>query len=299
MPISDNGFHYPARAEDLTPEMLAWPAETLAARARLPLTVLPDRAAVYAWLARCMADELAANNAAGRPTRWILPVGPKGQYPRLAEITNAERLSWRDVHAFHMDEYLDWQGRMVPVDHPFSFRGFCQRNLYDRIDPALRPPAAQIVFPSVNDIDAYSDRLASVGGADTLFAGFGYRGLVAFNEPPSTRWHKIPLAELAASKTRIIPLREDTLIALSQRMAGGSTQPIPPMAVSIGMRDMLAARQAVLVTDGGAWKQYILRALLLTTEPDADLPVTLFQRHPNVAVVADADSAAPIRPGLD
>lgn len=289
---------HPARAGDLTEADLTMPADELARRSRYPLRVLPDRASLYAWLAREMADELKARNAAGEPTRWLLPVGPKNHYPLLADICNRERISWEGVHAFHMDEWLDWQGRPVPPDHPFSFEGFCRRNLYDLVDPELRPPDKQVVYPSVYDIDAFSARIAEAGGLDTVIAGFGYRGHVAFNEPPSTRWHTVSVEELAASKTRVVPLLEDTLVAHSHRATGGYTQAIPRMAVTVGMADVLAARRIRLVTDGGAWKRFILRVLVLTTEPDADYPVTLCHGHPDVDVTADADSAAPVTLGL-
>ncbi len=287
-------FAYPKNANDLTDEMLAMSAERLAATSSYPLRILPTKDAVYNWLARQMADEIKERNARAEPIRWILPVGPKRHYPILARITNEEQISWRNVFAFHMDEWLDWQGRPVPVDHPLSFRGFCQKYLYDLINPELRPPQDQIIFPSVYDIDAFSKRLHEVGGADVAFAGFGYRGHLAFNEPPSTRWHEVRADEMAASKTRIVPLLEDTIIALSQRMTGGYTQGIPRMAITIGMADIIASRKIHLITDGGAWKRYILRVFLLTTDRNADLPVTLLHGHPNVEVTVDAASADPI-----
>lgn len=291
-------FEHPRFAENITDDMLTMSVEELSSVSRYPLTIHPNKNDLYEKLARFMADEIKRCNEINEPIRWILPVGPKSQYPILAKITNEEKISWKNVHAFHMDEYLDWQARPVSIDHPFSFRGFCQRNLYDLIDLSLRPPDNQIVFPTTNNIDEYSKRLHSIGGCDITFAGFGYRGLVAFVEPPSTRWHKISVEELAASKTRILSLREDTLVALSHRMTGGYTQAIPPMTITIGMADMLNSRKVMLITDGGAWKQYIVRILLLTTEPESDLPVTLFHRHPNVEVIVDQASIAPLPLGL-
>lgn len=292
-------FEYPKRAADLTEEMLRMPVERLIELSRYPLHIYETKQEMNEWLARSMADEILERNRRNELTRWILPVGPKDQYPLLAKITNEEKISWKNVWSFHMDEYLDWQSRPVPIDHPFSFRGFCQRNLYDLIDPALRPPKEQIVFPSIHNIDGFSEKLEEVGGADITYAGFGFRGLIAFTEAPSTRWHKVSPEELAVSKTHIVRLREDTIIALSQRMTGGDTQAIPPMAITIGMADILASREVHLVTDGGAWKQYILRALLLTTEPDSDLPVTLLHNHPKVDVIVDTATAAPLPIGIN
>ncbi|RKS78770.1 glucosamine-6-phosphate deaminase [Actinomadura pelletieri DSM 43383] len=286
-------------AHDLTPEQLTMPVDKLVKESRHKVRVLPDLDGLYSWLARLMADEIKANNEAGRPTRWILPVGPKNQYPLLARICNEERIGWRDVQAFHMDEFLDWQGRQVGPDHPFSFRGFCDRNLYGLLDPELRPAPENVVYPDVHDPDAFTSRLRDAGGADTCFAGFGYRGHLAFNEPPTTRWHRYSVEEFRESRTRVVPLLEDTIVAHSHRTTGGYTQTIPRMAITIGMSEILSARKLHLITDGGAWKQFIVRVLLLTAEPDVMYPVTLAHDHPDMEVTVDAASIAPLRLGIN
>ena len=120
-------FTYPRRAGDVTDAMLAMPVEQLQKVARYPLTIFPAKEQLYEHIATLMADEIVANNRAGKPTRWILPIGPKNQYPILAKITNEKRISWKNVWCFHMDEWLDWQGRPLPTDHPFSLRGFAER----------------------------------------------------------------------------------------------------------------------------------------------------------------------------
>lgn len=283
-----------ARASELTFEDLTMPVDDLVRHSRYPMQVFPSKGEFYEWLAREMADELKERNEQGLPTRWLLPVGPKSHYPILADICNRERISWKNVYAFHMDEFLDWQGREVPEDHPFSFRGYCNKHLYAHLDPELRPEPENIVFPTMKDVDAFSARIAAEGGLDTAFAGFGYRGHIAFNEPPSTRWHRYTVEDLAASKTRVVPLLEDTIVAHSHRSTGGYTQAIPPMALTVGMADFLAARRIRLLTDGGPWKQYILRIVALTEERDVNFPVTLVHGHPNVDIAVDAASAAPL-----
>src|SRR5437773_11985975 len=124
-------FQYPGRADDVTEAMLAMPAEELVRLSRYPLKVFPTKQELYEHIARLMADEIKKNNARGQPTRWIIPIGPKAQYPILARISNAEKISWKNVWMFHMDEWLDWQGRPLPVDHAFSLRGYAHRFLYN------------------------------------------------------------------------------------------------------------------------------------------------------------------------
>jgi len=196
-------FQYPATAIDVTESMLAMPTADLLRISRYPLKVFPAKPELYHYIARLMADEIKKNNSVGQPTRWIVPIGPKAQYPLLARITNEEKISWKNVWMFHMDEWLDWQGRPLPVDHPFSLRGYAHRFLYDRMDPALLPPGEQIVFPDPFKLDYFSDKILEAGGVDTTFAGFGYRGHLAFNETPNNRYGRISPEEFARGKTRI------------------------------------------------------------------------------------------------
>jgi glucosamine-6-phosphate deaminase len=294
--MADETFKYPARANDVTETMLALPIEELVRVSRYPLHVLRSKQALYQHLAEMMAGEIETRNGRGEPTRWILPIGPKSQYPLLAKLTNERRISWKNVWAFHMDEWLDWQGRPLPIDHPFSLRGYAERFLYKLMDPSLRPPPEQIVFPDPFELDAFTATIDRVGGIDATFAGFGYRGHLAFNETPNNRWQRISENEFAAGKTRIVRLLDDTIIAHSQRAIGGYTQGIPQMAITCGMADILRAKTIHLLTDGGSWKQWMLRVFLLTTERDSDYPITLCHGHPDVRVACDAASAAPIDP---
>jgi glucosamine-6-phosphate deaminase len=222
-------------------EILAIPAEELLHCSKVRLEILPDLDALYDHLARSIAVEISARTAAGQPTRLILPVGPVDHYPRLVEICNREGIGWHTVHAFHMDDYLDWQGRPLPLDHPLSFEGYMRRTVYDRLDPALRIPESQIHFPDPLDLDCISQRIAEVGGVDTCYGGIGYHGHLAFNEPPISRWFKLTPEEFRTSLTRIVPLAPETVVMNSIRSTGGNLAALPPMAITLGMADILAA----------------------------------------------------------
>src|SRR5207245_1313782 len=54
---------------------------------------------------------------------------------------------------------------------------------FDFIDPDLRPTPANIHFPSTENIERYSDRIAESGGADVCYGGIGWSGHIAFWEP--------------------------------------------------------------------------------------------------------------------
>ena len=277
--------------------ILSIPADELPRRSKVGLEILLDLAALYDHLARSIVDEIAGRNAAGQPARLILPVGPVGHYPRLVEMCNRERISWRHVHAFHMDDYLDWQGRPLPLDHRLSFEGFMRRTVYDRLDPALRIPEDQIYFPDPRHLDRISQRIAEVGGVDTCYGGIGYHGHLAFNEPPISRWFKLTPDEFRASVTRIVPLAPETVVMNSIRSTGGNPADLPPMAVTLGLADILAARRLRLYCQGGAWQRTVLRIALLGDE-DVDYPVTLAQGHPDYAIITTEDTARPPAMGI-
>ena len=117
-------------------ELMQCPLDELRVRARLPFRLLPSIAAVVNDFAESIADAIQARNALGLPTRMILPVGPIAPYDILVELTNRHRISWQNVHIFQMDEWLDWQGRLIDEQHPLSFRGFMRRMVYRGLTPA-------------------------------------------------------------------------------------------------------------------------------------------------------------------
>jgi len=224
------------------------------------------------------------------PTRLILPVGPVGQYPILAQICNQERISLRHTHTFNMDEYCDWQGRWIPQDHPLSFRGFMQHAFFQVLDADLSIPAEQVHFPDPLNLDQISQDIQEVGGIDTCYGGIGYHGHLAFNEPPLSRWFQVSVEEFKASKTRVVPLAADTIVMNSIRNTGGNPRNFPPMGVTLGMADILAARRIHLYCPGGMWQRHAVR-MALFGEPGVEYPVTLLQGHPDYILYLDEATA--------
>ena len=271
--------------------------DELRLQARTPFRLLPDIPALLEDFARSIAGEIKLHNERGEPTRLILPVGPLKQYPLLVDITNRERISWKNVHVFQMDEFLDWQGRLIPDEHPLSFVGFMRRELFAKIDGELRIPEGQYHFPHPFDIDEISGQIEEVGGIDCCYGGIGYHGHVAFNEPPISRWHKVSLEELRDSRTRVVTLGDDSIVVQSIGSAGGDSGAIPPMAVTLGMRDILASRKVRLYLAAGERQRAIFR-IAVAGEMSTDYPATLVQGHPDAQVLTDEATAQPIEVGL-
>jgi glucosamine-6-phosphate deaminase len=272
--------------------LMQLPAADLRAAARTPFELLPDTASLLSHFARSIVEEIRANNARGEPTRLILPVGPVHHYAEAAEISNRERVSWKNVWTFNMDEFLDWQGRPIPVDHPLSFEGFMRR-FFGRLDEELRIPEEQTFFPHPFRIDEISGKIAEAGGVDVCYGGVGYHGHVAFNEPPLSRWHEISVEDLRESLTRVVVLGDDSIVVQSIHNSGGDSQAIPPMAVTLGMKDILSAKKIRLYLAAGERHRAIFR-ISVAGEVSVRNPATLVQGHPDALILTDEATAQPI-----
>ena len=84
-------------------KLLSMSPEEMVKKANGKLIILEDLDELHAHFARAIADEIKANNDAGKKTKLILPVGPTGQYPILKDIVNKERISLKNCHFFYMD----------------------------------------------------------------------------------------------------------------------------------------------------------------------------------------------------
>ena len=276
-------------------EWIAVPVDELEERARIPFQLVEVPADVHRVFADDLWAEISSARRDGREISLIMPLGPTGQYRLLAQRVNDERVPLDHVAFFGMDEWLDWQARPFARDHPYSLEGRFHALFLDLVEPELRPPPENVVFPSPLQLDRSADELERRANLVGTYGGVGFQGHIAFNEPPSSRWVDVSLDELRDSRTRVLPIAVDTLIAHAQRSAGGNVFAVPPMAVTLGMRELLGAPRVRLYIDTGSWKRTILR-ILLFGDPDVDYPATLVHGHPDVRVVADRESAIPPLP---
>jgi glucosamine-6-phosphate deaminase len=241
-------------------------------------------------MARELADEIIKNNSAGKNTRAIIPCGPACWYKPFTDLINSERISLKNLIVFHMDECLDWQGRELPERHPYSFRGFMERNFY-------APVSAELAVPSENRYWLNGDNIAEVKKCienepvDITYGGWGQDGHIAYNQSRRHPFSHLTIDDVRNSTVRIQENNIDTIIALAQRTFGMAYQFVPPMSVTLGVKECLSARKVRLFSDTGAWKQTALRvALFGPVTPE--YPVTLCQEHPDALLTATIETAS-------
>jgi glucosamine-6-phosphate deaminase len=256
---------------------------------RVSFRLCRDSQAMGELMARELVDEIRAHNARGEPTRAIIPCGPSCWYGPFTDLVNAERVSLRQLVVFHMDECLDWQGRELPSRHPYSFRGFMERHFYDPVDADLAVPAANRYWLSPASMEAVAEAIAAAP-LDLTLGGWGQDGHIAYNQARRHPFSQVDLDDLRSSTIRVQDNNLDTILALAQRTFGGAYQFAPPMSVTLGLKECLAARKVRLFSDTGAWKQTALRvALFGPITPE--YPITLLQDHPDALLTATVDTA--------
>jgi glucosamine-6-phosphate deaminase len=240
-------------------------------------------------IASAMFATIEAGQARGRPATLIVPVGPVDQFPILAAIINKRRSDCREVVFINMDEYLDDDGQWIGLDHPLSFRAFMDRKFYDLLDPSLAPRKENRVFPDPRDPAAIGRLIAQRGGVDACYGGIGINGHIAFNEPPEPG-ETITVDEFAELPTRVLPLSRETK-TINSVTVGGEISIVPHRAITVGMREILAARELRLYCNR-PWQSAVVRRVLHGPLTPA-CPASLIRRHANAELTVASYVAEP------
>lgn len=256
---------------------------------RVRLRLVRDSYEMGQLMASEFLELIQANNALERSTRAIVPCGPNCWYRPFTEMVNSQGISLRRLTVFHMDECLDWQGRPLPKNHPYNFRTFMESNFYGGITAGLAVPESQRFWLLPSTIDRVRAAIEQAP-IDITIGGWGQDGHIAYNQARRHPFSHVTLEEVANSTIRIQDNNFDTILALAQRTFGAAYQFVPPMSVTLGVRECLSAKRVRVFSDTGAWKQTALRVALFS-EPTPEYPMTLLQRHPDAIVTATLETA--------
>jgi glucosamine-6-phosphate deaminase len=242
-----------------------------------------------ALMARELVEEVEAANRRDGELRAVIPCGPSSWYRPFTEMVNERAVSLRRLTVYHMDECLDWQGRELPPAHPYSFRGFMERHFYGPVRPDLAVPEKNRLWLSPSTMEAVRD-VINAHPPQVTFGGWGQDGHIAYNQARRHPYGAVTLEELASSSIRIQENNWDTIIALAHRTFGAAWQFVPPLSVTLGVRECLSAARVRLFSDTGAWKQTALRVALFSA-PTTEYPITLLQNHSDALITATVETA--------
>lgn len=236
----------------------------------------PDRQSAAQAIAREIADLIVLRSKSGKPAVLGLATGstPLPLYAELIRLHREEKLSFRSVLTFNLDEY---EG-LGPA-HPQSYRFFMQEHLFRHLDI----PAANIRIPDGLSQDParvcadYEAAIRAAGGIDLQILGIGRTGHIGFNEPPS------------AADTRTRRVRLDEVTRRDNAIFFADEAQVPHSALTMGVATILEARRIELLAFGDAKADIVRRAI--NEAPSADCPATWLQRHPGCTFHLDAAAA--------
>jgi glucosamine-6-phosphate deaminase len=218
-----------------------------------------------------------------------VPCGPTAWYAPFTALVNERGIPLHDLYVFHMDECLDWQGQVLPRQHPYNLRSYMEDHFYGGIRKELAVPDAQRYWLLPSTVDHVRSAIAEAP-LDITLGGWGQDGHVAYNQARRHPFSHVTLEELTDSTIRIQENNLDTILALAQRTFGAAYQFVPPMSITLGLRECLAAGKIRVFSDTGAWKQTALRVALFSA-PTPEYPMTLLQHHPDALITATLDTA--------
>jgi glucosamine-6-phosphate deaminase len=199
---------------------------------KVPVKIYPDLTRGSVAVAREIADLIREKQKRKSTCVLGLATGstPKTLYAELVRMHKEEKLSFKNVVTFNLDEYY-------PIDNDAlqSYNRFMRSHLFDHID--INPKNINIPNGEIKKEDIkshciqYEKRIAEAGGIDLQILGIGNNGHIGFNEPGSS----------IHSKTRLITLDNSTRIANAYEFANISQ--VPRLAITMGIGTIMKSKK--------------------------------------------------------
>ena len=94
-------------------------------------------------------DEFAESEPGLKPQKGAAwEVGTRYKVPDRLEVT---------LTVFHMDECLDWEGKLLARNHPYNFHTFMEQHFYDPIEPELAVSEGNRNWPTAWSVTCWID----------------------------------------------------------------------------------------------------------------------------------------------
>jgi glucosamine-6-phosphate deaminase len=246
---------------------------------KIPIHLFNELSEGSVFAAREIADLIRQKQKTGEPCVLGLATGstPKTLYAELVRMHREEKLSFKNVITFNLDEYY-------PIDNDAlqSYNCYMRRQLFDHIDidpKNIHIPNGELSKEEVKIHCAeYEKEIENVGGIDLQVLGIGNNGHIGFNEPGSSIY----------SKTRLITLENSTRLANSYEFANISE--VPRMAITMGMSTILKAKKIILLAWGPSKAEVIQKSV--EGQVTEQVPASLLQQHPHCHFIVDQDATA-------
>lgn len=203
---------------------------------------------------------------------------PLGVYRYFIDNYQAQKVSFRQVKAFNLDEYVG-----LTPSHPRSFASAMKNELFSHID--ILPENINALDGSKEDMIQECQRYESLIDAnpiDIQILGIGMDGHIAYNEPGS------PLD----GACHVVDLHQES-IESSLDYGFDHIEDVPTQGVTQGIGTIMKAKQLIMMAKGEKKADLVKRMIYGEVTPD--FPSSIIQRHPNVIVCLDRNAASQLK----
>lgn len=198
-------------------------------------------------------------------------------YEELIHRHKVKKLSFHNVVVFNAYEYFQ-----LSKDTRNSAINQLRERFLNHIDinpQNIFTPDGSVAQDKVQEhCRLYEQRIESFGGIDIMLLGIGRIGNIATNEPGSG----------LTSTSRIILL--DQVSRQEMTMSFGTSEPVPPCSITMGISTILRSRKIYLVA-WGEEKAEIIQKTIEGKITDA-IPASFLQTHNDAHVIIDLSAAS-------
>ena len=230
-------------------------------------------------IAKEIVKLIQKNNKKNKKTVLGLATGssPKGVYKNLIELHKKEKVSFKKVITFNLDEYYS-----IAKNHKESYHQFMDEKLFNHVDidrNNIYIPKGDLDKKMIDDFcKAYEKKIKSYGGIDIQILGIGANGHIGFNEPGSN----------LNSITRLVKLDYQT--RHDARLNFNGIKNVPSSAITMGIKTILASKRIILMAWGKSKSNAIKKSV--EVRQNVKVPASLIQSHNNATIVLDKDSSS-------
>ena len=199
---------------------------------------------VHNYFATDLFQRIRMSDVENKKLVLILPSPENAVFISCVEGLNKYHVSCRNVHVFFLYEYANEKGDVAPWQSPYSRSGHFMKYFYNRLNAELRMPMEQIHFWTKENAAQYSDLIAAEGGADVAYTALSWSGGIGAIDPES--FPAETMEEFLAMGSRYVtPMMEMQAHDSLRGMFGcsGDVGNVPPCAVTVGPRDLAAAKE--------------------------------------------------------
>ncbi len=245
---------------------------------KTPTRIFPNSGAAAKELAAEVRKLIEERAKQGKNVVLGMATGstPVPFYRELIRLHKEEKLSFKNVITFNLDEYYG-----LGSDHPESYARFMADQIFDHIDipkENINIPSGKVasdqVFAHCRD---YEEKMDALGGIDLQILGIGRTGHIGFNEPGSSR----------DSLTRRITLDRVTRQDAAADFRGEEN--VPHFAITMGVGTILRGKKLVLMAWGDNKADMVAKAV---EGPMTEaISASFLQGHPNALFYIDTGAS--------